>query len=114
MRELAVFVLPIMLAGFVNAGAEDGAQVLASQYRGNDGGEGLEQFGGADVGDVVALVSLGDEEVPVSQALTFAASLSSLRKEYELIVYAKEVHEGLNNRRDRDARIVAWFKRYLR
>jgi dipeptidyl aminopeptidase/acylaminoacyl peptidase len=50
----------------------------------------------------------------VSQALTFAASLSSFRKEYELIVYAKEVHEGLNNRRDRDARIVAWFKRYLR
>ena len=32
--------------------------VLASQYRGNDGGEGLEQFGGADVGDVVTLVSL--------------------------------------------------------
>jgi dipeptidyl aminopeptidase/acylaminoacyl peptidase len=40
--------------------------------------------------------------------------LSSLRKEYELIVYAKEIHEALNNRRDRDARIVAWFKRYLR
>jgi dipeptidyl aminopeptidase/acylaminoacyl peptidase len=215
MRELAVFVLPIMLAGFVNAGAEDGAQVLASQYRGNDGGEGLEQFGGADVGDVVTLVSLAsslpyadpkniffyglsrggmmtflalargvtvnaaavvggiydlqalmsaaklrmpgianrvmtlipdyssrgaaalaersvmawpeklavpllmihgseDEEVPVSQALAFAARLSSLRKEYELIVYAKEIHEALNNRRDRDARIVAWFRRYLR
>jgi len=55
-----------------------------------------------------------DEEVPVSQALAFAAKLSSLRKEYELIVYAKEIHEALNNRRDRDARIVAWFRRYLR
>ena len=55
-----------------------------------------------------------DEEVPVSQPLEFAARLSSLRKEYELIVYAKENHEALNNRRDRDARIVAWFKRYLR
>ena len=31
---------------------------MASQYRGNDGGEGLEEFGGADVGDVVTLVSL--------------------------------------------------------
>jgi dipeptidyl aminopeptidase/acylaminoacyl peptidase len=194
--------------------AANGFVVLASQYRGNDGGEGLEQFGGADVGDVVTLVSLAaslpyadpknvffyglsrggmmtflalargatvnaaavvggiydlqglmeaakqrmpgvanrvtqlipeypsrgaaalaersviqwpeklavpllmihgadDEEVPVSQALAFAARLSSLRKEYELIVYAKEIHEALNNRRDRDARIVAWFRRYL-
>ena len=195
--------------------AANGFVVLASQYRGNDGGEGLEEFGGADVGDVVTLVSLAsslpyadpkniffyglsrggmmtflalargvtvnaaavvggiydlqdlmaattlrmpgvanrvmtlipdyssrgaaalaersvmawpeklavpllmihgseDEEVPVSQALAFAARLSSLRKEYELIVYAKEIHEALNNRRDRDARIVAWFRRYLR
>ena len=195
--------------------AANGFVVLASQYRGNDGGEGVEQFGGADVGDVVTLVSLAsslpyadpqniffyglsrggmmtflalargvtvnaaavvggiydlqglmaaaklrmpavanrvmtlipdyssrgaaalaersvmewpeklavpllmihgseDEEVPVSQALAFAARLSSLRKEYELIVYAKEIHEALNNRRDRDARIVAWFRRYLR
>jgi len=29
-------------------------------------------------------------------------------------VYAKEIHQALNNRRDRDARIVAWFRRYLR
>jgi len=195
--------------------AANGFVVLASQYRGNDGGEGLEQFGGADVGDVLTLVSLAsslayadpknvffyglsrggmmtflaqargvpmnaaavigaiydlqglmeqtkqrmpgiadrvmklipdyssrgaaalaersvmqwpekitvpllmihgtdDEEVPVSQALAFATKLSSLRKEYELIVYAKEIHEALNNRRDRDARIVAWFRRYLR
>ena len=195
--------------------AANGFVVLASQYRGNDGGEGREEFGGADVGDVVALASLAsslpyadskniffygvsrggmmaflalargvavnavavvggiydlqglmeatkqrmpgvanrvmnlipdyssrgaaalaersvmqwpekvtvpaliihgadDEEVPVSQALMFAEKLSSLRKEYELIVYAKEGHQALNNRRDRDARIVAWFRRYLR
>ena len=195
--------------------AASGFVVLASQYRGNDGGEGLEEFGGADVGDVVSLVSLAsslsyadpknvffyglsrggmmtflalargaavnaavvvggiydlqdlmdtakqrmpgvanrvaklipdysnrgaaalaersvmqwpekvtvpllmihgadDEEVPVSQALAFAAKLSHLRKEYELIVYAKEIHEALNNRRDRDARVVAWFRRNLR
>jgi dipeptidyl aminopeptidase/acylaminoacyl peptidase len=55
-----------------------------------------------------------DEEVPVSQALAFASKLSGLRKEYELIVYAKEIHEALNNRRDRNARIVAWFRYYLR
>src|SRR4029453_242522 len=38
--------------------AGNGFVVLASQYRGNDGGEGLEEVGGADGGDVVALVSL--------------------------------------------------------
>ena len=194
--------------------AANGFVVLASQYRGNDGGDGLDEVGGADVTDVVNLVSLAsslpyadpkniffygvsrggmmtflsiargvpvnaaavvggiydmqglmewakqhmpgianrvmklipdyssrgattlaersvmqwpekvnvpllmihgadDEEVPVSQALMFATKLSSLRKEYELIVYAKEIHEALNNRRDRDARIVAWFRRHL-
>ncbi len=194
--------------------AANGFVVLASQYRGNDGGEGVEEVGGADVVDVVTLVSLAsslpysdpkniffygvsrggmmtflalargvpvnaaavvggiydmqslmesakqrmpgfakrlqlipdyssrgdatlaersvmqwpekitvpllmihgadDEEVPVSQALAFATKLSSLRKNYELIVYSKEIHEALNNRPDRDARIVAWFRRYVR
>lgn len=32
--------------------------VLASQYRGNDGGEGREEFGGRDVNDVLNLISL--------------------------------------------------------
>ena len=195
--------------------AANGFVVLASQYRGNDGGEGREEFGGADVDDVTNLVSIAaglpyvdsknvffyglsrggmmtflalergavvnaaavvgalfdlegaleqtklrapgivaaveklipdyasrgavayrersamnrpesvnvplliihggeDEEVPVSQALAFATKLSALHKPYELVVYAKEIHEALNNRRDRDARIVAWFKRFLR
>ena len=35
-----------------------GYLVLASQYRGNDGGEGQEEFGGADVNDVLNLVPL--------------------------------------------------------
>src|SRR5712691_7115675 len=32
--------------------ASDGFVILASQYRGNDGGEGREELGGADVNDV--------------------------------------------------------------
>lgn len=195
--------------------ASNGFVILASQYRGNDGGEGREEFGGADVDDVINLVSLAaalpyadsrnmffyglsrggmmtflalsrgavvnaaavvgglydlegameptkqrapgianrvmklipdyasrgaaalgersvmnwpekitvpllmihggeDEEVPVSQPLAFAAKLSGLRQTYELVVYANEIHEAANNRRDRDSRIVAWFRRYLR
>jgi dipeptidyl aminopeptidase/acylaminoacyl peptidase len=195
--------------------ASHGFVILASQYRGNDGGEGREEFGGVDVDDATGLLSIAaglpyvdpknlffyglsrggmmtflalrkgavvnaaavvgalydveagleltkqrapgivaaitklipdyssrgaaalgersvvnwpekvnvpllmihggeDEEVPVSQALAFATKLSQLRKPYELVVYANEIHEALNNRRDRDARIVAWFKRYSR
>ncbi len=35
-----------------------GYTVAASQYRGNDGGEGKEEFGGADVNDVLNLIPL--------------------------------------------------------
>jgi dipeptidyl aminopeptidase/acylaminoacyl peptidase len=35
--------------------------VFASQYRGNDGGEGEDQFGGDDVNDVLNLIPLADE-----------------------------------------------------
>lgn len=42
--------------------AAEGFVVLASQYRGVDGGEGVEEFGGADVHDILNLV-------PVAQAL---------------------------------------------
>ena len=35
-----------------------GYNVVASQYRGNDGGEGREEFGGKDVNDVLNLIPL--------------------------------------------------------
>lgn len=38
--------------------AANGFVVIASQYRGNDGGEGREEFGGADVRDVLNLIPL--------------------------------------------------------
>lgn len=38
------------------------AGVLASNYRGNFGSEGAEEFGGADVRDVLALVELGKQQ----------------------------------------------------
>ena len=195
--------------------ASKGFVIVASQYRGNDGGEGREEFGGADVNDVTTLLSIAsslpyadprnvffyglsrggmmtllalrrgavvnaaavvgsvfdvegvleftrrrapgiadavtklipdytnrgpaalsersainwpenvnvplliinggeDEEVPISQALAFATKLSALHKPYELVVYANDVHEAASNRRDRDARIAAWFRRFLR
>ena len=187
--------------------ASQGFVVLASQYRGNDGGEGRDEVGGSDVGDVMALSRLAerlpyadssnmflyglsrggmmsflvlargfpakavavvgavfdieafqkraptvvasavgldashdvallrersvmnwpdriniplliihgsrDEEVPATEALTFATKLAQLGKRYQLIVYADDVHEAANNRRDRDTRIAAWFKQHM-
>lgn len=45
----ASFYYPLVSQGFA---------VVASQYRGNDGGEGKEEYGGADVNDVLSLVPL--------------------------------------------------------
>jgi dipeptidyl aminopeptidase/acylaminoacyl peptidase len=48
---------PVTLLNLVGL-AERGFVVVATQYRGVDGGEGTEQYGGADVDDVLALVPL--------------------------------------------------------
>ncbi len=61
--------------GFGNAGAIDsfnaagifgqiaswGYTVFATQYRGNDGSEGNDEFGGADLNDILNLIPLADE-----------------------------------------------------
>jgi dipeptidyl aminopeptidase/acylaminoacyl peptidase len=191
--------------------AEDGFVVLASQYRGNDGGEGHEELGGADLDDVSNLVATArslpyadaanifmygvsrggmmtflemkrnlpiraaavvgavydlaafgarapgvlreaaqlipdyaqkrvaalqersvmnwpdavnapllmlhganDQEVPATEALAFATKFSTLGKPYELVVYADDIHEVAAHRTERNSRIAAWFKRYVR
>ncbi len=191
--------------------SEAGFVVLASQYRGNDGGEGREEVGGRDLDDVANLFKLAetlpyvdtknvfmyglsrggmmaflamkqglavnavavvgavydieafgqrapgilkeatdlmpdyashgvsalkersvmnwpekvdvpllmlhgaeDDEVPATEVLAFATRLSMLKKTYELVIYANDVHEVANNRRDRDARVISWFRRYTR
>lgn len=48
---------PWMQRGFYSY-VSNGFVVLGSQYRGNDGGEGREEFGGADVRDVLNLIPL--------------------------------------------------------
>ena len=63
---------------------------------------------------LLILHGANDEEVPATEALSFATKFSTLKKPYELVVYAGDVHEVAGNRRERDARIAAWFKRYLR
>jgi dipeptidyl aminopeptidase/acylaminoacyl peptidase len=53
-----------------------GYVVLGSQYRGNDGGEGREEMGGADVHDVTALLTLGRALPYVDSANIFALGYS--------------------------------------
>ena len=191
----------------------NGFVVLASQYRGVDGGEGREEFGGADIHDVLSLLPLarslgyvdlghvfllgesrggmetylalkagapvnaaavvsGEADLvagsrerpemiyevyrqlipgfsqngpallrersavdwpekinapllilhgtadwrtnPKDQALALAEKLQDLGKTYELVMYAQDSHGLPFHWRDRDQRIVEWFKRYLR
>ncbi len=54
----------------------EGYVVLGSQYRGNDGGEGREEIGGADLRDVAALLTLGRTLPNVDTANVYALGYS--------------------------------------
>ena len=56
--EYGILVLSIILRCMASF-AQQGYLVLGSNYRGNDGGEGIEEFGGTDVADVLALIEIG-------------------------------------------------------
>ena len=53
-----------------------GYVVIGTQYRGNDGGEGREEFGGADVRDVLAVVRVGQALPYVDPQRVFALGYS--------------------------------------
>ena len=50
--------ITLMMMKYFSFLASNGYVILASQYRGNDGGEGKEEFGGSDVNDVLNLIPL--------------------------------------------------------
>jgi dipeptidyl aminopeptidase/acylaminoacyl peptidase len=53
-----------------------GYVVIGTQYRGNDGGEGREEFGGADVRDVLAVMRVGQALPYVDPQRVFALGYS--------------------------------------
>jgi dipeptidyl aminopeptidase/acylaminoacyl peptidase len=53
-----------------------GYVVIGTQYRGNDGGEGREEFGGADVRDVLAVTRVGQALPYVDPQRVFALGYS--------------------------------------
>jgi dipeptidyl aminopeptidase/acylaminoacyl peptidase len=56
--EYGMLVLGSILR-YMGTFAEQGYLVLGSNYRGNDGGEGIEEFGGTDLHDVLQLIEIG-------------------------------------------------------
>jgi dipeptidyl aminopeptidase/acylaminoacyl peptidase len=70
----------VELSNLLSFWASRGYVVLASQYRGNDGGEGEDTWGGDDVQDVINLVHVGEElpYVDVSRTLMLGASRGGL------------------------------------
>ncbi|VEP15353.1 conserved hypothetical protein [Hyella patelloides LEGE 07179] len=61
--------------GFYNF-LSNGFVVIGSQYRGNDGGQGKEEFGGADIHDVLNLIPLAKslEYIDTNNIFMFGAS----------------------------------------
>jgi dipeptidyl aminopeptidase/acylaminoacyl peptidase len=55
-----VLVLPVILR-YMLPFAQSGYLVFGSNYRGNDGGSGEEQFGGSDVGDILTLIDIAKQ-----------------------------------------------------
>ena len=55
-RETAL--IGVRTLRYLSSFAEQNYVVLASQYRGNDGGEGREAFGGEDINDVLNLIDV--------------------------------------------------------
>jgi dipeptidyl aminopeptidase/acylaminoacyl peptidase len=51
---------------------------------------------------------------PATNALALAQKLQALSAPYELVVYAGDDHGLSYNSVDADARIIAWFKRYMK
>ncbi len=56
----------------------------------------------------------GDKSVDPIQTLNFAQILQKLSKNYELIIYADNNHVLSNHQKDRDARVIAWFKKNIK
>jgi dipeptidyl aminopeptidase/acylaminoacyl peptidase len=61
-RDYGSLSVPQILSLMAPMALRLGAGVLASNYRGNGGGEGREEFGGADVRDVLRLIEIGKQQ----------------------------------------------------
>jgi dipeptidyl aminopeptidase/acylaminoacyl peptidase len=107
-----------LLSRLLSFWASQGYVVLASQYRGNDGGEGQDEFGGSDINDageinVPTLILHGgkDWRVPIHQAKEFVHKLEEAKKEYRFIEYPDGDHGLRSHFKEYSGEILKWFDR---
>ncbi|GGF26864.1 peptidase [Halobacillus andaensis] len=92
-----------MLSGYLSYWANKGYVVLASQYRGNDRGEGKEEFGGADINDVLNLTHVAEEleDVDTNNKVMLGTSrggmMTYLALKEEMDIQAAAVVSGISD-----------------
>jgi len=99
--------------------------VVASQYRGNDGGEGAEEFGGQDVDDVVNMIPLLDyvDRADTSRIGLWGISRGGMMT-YLALTKTKQIKaavvlsglvdlkQAIETRKDIDSMLTAWLMSY--
>lgn len=55
-----------------------------------------------------------DRSVDPQQTLNLATQLQKIGKTYELIIYSGDNHSLSRNQQDRDQRVMAWFRKYIK
>lgn len=111
---------PLSVAFFMGKMANWGYIVVASQYRGNDGGEGVEQFGGDDVNDVLNLVPVlnqlpkadttrvGIEGGSRGGMMTYLAMKKSCKFKAAVVVAGlADAHLNIKNRPEMEERVFS-------
>lgn len=111
---------PLSIAFFMGQMAQWGYVVVASQYRGNDGGEGIEQFGGDDLNDVLNLIPVL-EQMPKADTtrigiqggsrggmMTYLAMKESCRFKAAVVVAGMaDAHLNINNRPEMEKHVFS-------
>jgi len=111
---------PLSVGFFMGKMASWGYVVVASQYRGNDGGEGIEQFGGDDINDVLNLMPVLEQLPKADTArigieggsrggmMTYLAMKESCRfKAAAVIAGMADAHLNIKNRPEMEKHVFS-------
>lgn len=99
--------------------------VVASQYRGNDGGEGAEEFGGKDVDDVINMIPLlkyvdradtsriGMYGVSRGGMMTYLALTKTKQMKAAVVLSGLvDLKQSIETRKDIDSMLAVWLADY--
>lgn len=99
--------------------------VVASQYRGNDGGEGAEEFGGKDVNDVLNMIPMlnhvdradtsriGMWGISRGGMMTYLALTKTIQMKAAVILSGLvDLKQSIETRKDIDSMLTVWLASY--